>query len=38
MFYCKSNGHYIKDCAEKKKYDKKRSRDTSLAFDDSSNN
>ena len=36
-FYCKKQGHYIKDCAEKKNYEKERTWDAAVASDDSSN-
>lgn len=35
-FYCKIQGHYIKDCAEEKKDGKNRTWDASVASDDSS--
>ena len=33
-FYCKKQGHYIRDCSEKKKYDKERIWDAAVASDD----
>ncbi|KAH9681570.1 Integrase catalytic domain-containing protein [Citrus sinensis] len=35
-FYCKKIGHYIRDCAEKKKDNKEKSGDAAVAFDESS--
>lgn len=36
-FYCKKQGHYIRDCAEKKKDSKKRTWDVAVASNDPSN-
>ncbi|KAH9723409.1 Integrase catalytic domain-containing protein [Citrus sinensis] len=35
-FYCKKQGHYIRDCAEKKRNEKERTGDATVASDDSS--
>ncbi|KAH9699128.1 hypothetical protein KPL71_024224 [Citrus sinensis] len=35
-FYCKKQGHYIRDCAEKNKDEKERTGDAAVASDDSS--
>ena len=35
-FYCKKQGHYIRDCSKKKKDDNERMGDATMASDDSS--